>query len=93
MKKNIEKIEKKLKSKFYYDYEIYKHTWFKTGGKAYIFCLVFYKYSEPKRFLPFLSAIFKMWFRKLHVLADAAQIATYSFRSHPLKTILQIKHS
>ena len=41
MQKNIEKIKKKLKSKFYYDYEIYKHTWFRTGGKAYIFCLVY----------------------------------------------------
>ncbi|MDC0056515.1 UDP-N-acetylmuramate dehydrogenase [Alphaproteobacteria bacterium] len=41
MHKNIEKIKKKLKSKFYYNYEIYKHTWFKTGGNAYIFCLVY----------------------------------------------------
>ena len=41
MQKNIKKIKKKLKSKFYYDYEIYKHTWFKAGGKAYIFCLVY----------------------------------------------------
>ena len=41
MQKNIEKIKKTLKSKFYFDYEIYKHTWFKTGGKAYIFCLVY----------------------------------------------------
>ena len=41
MQKNIEKIKKKLKSKFYYDYEIYKHTWFKAGGKTYIFCLVY----------------------------------------------------
>jgi len=41
MHNNIEKIKKILKSKFYYDYEIYKHTWFKTGGKAYIFCLVY----------------------------------------------------
>ena len=41
MHPNIEKIKKKLKSKFYYNYEIYNHTWFKTGGKAYIFCLVY----------------------------------------------------
>ena len=41
MRSNIENIKKKLKSKFYYDYEIYKHTWFNTGGKAHIFCLVY----------------------------------------------------
>jgi len=34
------KISKKLKSKFYFDYEIYKLTWFKTGGKADCFCIV-----------------------------------------------------
>ena len=36
----IKILEKKLKSKFYFDYEIYKHTWFKAGGKTKVFCVL-----------------------------------------------------
>ena len=60
MHKNIEKIKKKLKSKFYYDYEIYKHTWFKTGGKAYIFCLV---YNEKELEIILNSIGFRQWLK------------------------------
>ena len=37
----INKISCKLKSKFYYDYDTSKHVWFRTGGKAAIFCIVY----------------------------------------------------
>ena len=37
---NITKISEKLKSKFYYDFDIGKLTWFRTGGKAKIFIIV-----------------------------------------------------
>ena len=40
MKKNILKISNKLKSKIYFDYDIGKLTWFRTGGKAKIFAIV-----------------------------------------------------
>ena len=40
MDKNSLKIISKLKSKFYFDYNIGKLTWFRTGGKAKIFILV-----------------------------------------------------
>ena len=33
-------LSKNLKSKFIFDYDIYKSTWFRAGGKADIFCLV-----------------------------------------------------
>ena len=34
-------LSKNLKSKFIFDYDIYKSTWFRAGGKADIFCLVY----------------------------------------------------
>ena len=34
-------IQKKLNSKFYFDYHMSKSLWFRTGGKASVFCLVF----------------------------------------------------
>jgi UDP-N-acetylmuramate dehydrogenase len=37
----ITAISKKLKSKFYFDYDISKNIWFRTGGKALIFCIVY----------------------------------------------------
>ncbi len=37
---NIIKISDKLKSKFYYDYDVGKLTWFRTGGKSKIFIIV-----------------------------------------------------
>ena len=40
MKKKILEISKNLNSKFFFDYEIYKYTWFRTGGIADCFCLV-----------------------------------------------------
>ena len=40
MQKNFSKIIHKLKSKFYFDYNIGKLTWFRTGGNAKIFILV-----------------------------------------------------
>ena len=40
MFENISKISEKLKSKFYYDFDIGKLTWFRTGGKAKIFIIV-----------------------------------------------------
>tara|TARA_B100001123_G_C15252201_1_gene1003219 strand:- start:648 stop:1556 length:909 start_codon:yes stop_codon:yes gene_type:complete len=38
---NFKLLSKKLKSKFYFNYNICNYTWFKTGGKAELFCLVF----------------------------------------------------
>ena len=38
---SIQKIASKLKSKFYFDYDMSKNTWFRTGGKAAVFCLVY----------------------------------------------------
>ena len=40
MVNNLSKIISKLKSKFYFDYNIGKLTWFRTGGNAKIFILV-----------------------------------------------------
>ena len=40
MDNNLLEIISKLKSKFYFDYNIGKLTWFRTGGKAKIFILV-----------------------------------------------------
>ena len=40
MDNNLLKIISKLKSKFYFDYNIGKLTWFRTGGNAKIFILV-----------------------------------------------------
>ena len=39
MKKNLSQTLKNLKSKIYFDYNIGKHTWFKTGGNAKIFVI------------------------------------------------------
>jgi UDP-N-acetylmuramate dehydrogenase len=41
VKKIIQKISKNLKSKFYFDYDTSKNVWFRAGGKASIFCLVY----------------------------------------------------
>ena len=40
MIEKLKKIEPKLKSKFYFDYDMSKSTWFRTGGKAKAFALV-----------------------------------------------------
>ncbi|OUW95097.1 MAG: hypothetical protein CBD97_03710, partial [Pelagibacteraceae bacterium TMED237] len=40
MEKNFIKILNKLKSKIYFDYNIGKLTWFRTGGKAKILAIV-----------------------------------------------------
>ena len=40
MYENINELSKKLKSKFFFDYDISKHTWFRTGGKSEIYCIV-----------------------------------------------------
>ena len=37
----LKDIQKKLNSKFYFDYNMSKSLWFKAGGKANVFCLVF----------------------------------------------------
>ena len=39
MKKNLSQTLKNLKSKIYFDYNVGKHTWFKTGGNAKIFVI------------------------------------------------------
>ena len=41
MYKKILEISKNLKSKFFFNYDIYKSTWFQAGGKTDIFCLVY----------------------------------------------------
>ena len=38
---NLNNIKKKLKSKFFYDYNLSKYSWFRVGGNALIFCLVY----------------------------------------------------
>lgn len=40
MNNNLSKIVKNLKSKIYYDYNIGKQTWFRTGGNAKIFIII-----------------------------------------------------
>ena len=40
MKNNLINISHKLKSKFFFDYDIGKLTWFRTGGKAKIYIIV-----------------------------------------------------
>ncbi len=40
MIKKFEQLSNKLKSKFYFDYNIGKFTWFRTGGNAKIFVIV-----------------------------------------------------
>ena len=41
MYKKILNISKNLKSKFYFDFDIYKMTWFQAGGKSDVFCVVY----------------------------------------------------
>ena len=38
---SIKKIENNFKSKFFYNYEIFNNVWFKAGGSALVFCLVY----------------------------------------------------
>jgi len=38
--RNLNKISKNLKSKFFFDYNISSSTWFRAGGKADLFCIV-----------------------------------------------------
>ncbi len=40
MHKKIIEISKGLKSNFFFDYDIYKSTWFQTGGKCDCFCVI-----------------------------------------------------
>ena len=40
MFRNLNKISKNLKSKFFFDYNISSSTWFNAGGKADLFCIV-----------------------------------------------------
>ena len=40
MNNNLSKIAKNLKSKIYYNYNIGKQTWFRTGGNAKIFIII-----------------------------------------------------
>ena len=40
MIEKIKKLESKLKSKFYYNYEMKRLTWFRAGGKAKILAIV-----------------------------------------------------
>ena len=37
----IKKLSEKLKSKFYFDFDTSKIVWFRAGGKARVFCLVY----------------------------------------------------
>ena len=41
MLSNIIKIDPLLKSKFYYNFDMSKKVWFKAGGKALIYCIVY----------------------------------------------------
>ena len=40
MQKNIKNLDSKLKSQFYYNFDIGKLTWFRTGGKSKLFIIV-----------------------------------------------------
>ena len=40
MRKIIDKIDYNFKTKFYYNYDTSKNVWFRTGGKAKVFCVV-----------------------------------------------------
>ena len=40
MYKKIQEISKNLKSNFFFDYDIYKSTWFQAGGRCDFFCIV-----------------------------------------------------
>ena len=37
---NLKKINKNLQSKFFFNYDLSNHTWFRTGGRADLFCIV-----------------------------------------------------
>ena len=41
MKQKFKKISNKLKSKFYFDYNISNNVWFRTGGKVSVYCIVY----------------------------------------------------
>ena len=41
MKTLIKKISRNLNSKFYFNYDTSKYVWFRAGGKAAVFCLVY----------------------------------------------------
>ncbi len=56
MYENINELSKKLKSKFFFDYDIGKHTWFRTGGKSEIYCIV----DNQKDLKIILSSLGKM---------------------------------
>ena len=45
MENLIKEISKNLRSKFYFNYDTSKNVWFRAGGKASIFCLVFDEYE------------------------------------------------
>ena len=40
MREIIDKIDYNFKTKFYYNYDTSKNVWFRTGGKAKVFCVV-----------------------------------------------------
>ena len=40
MFKNFNQFSKNLKSKFFFDYDISNSTWFRTGGRTDLFCIV-----------------------------------------------------
>ena len=40
MFRNFNQISKNLKSKFFFDYNISSSTWFRTGGRADLFCII-----------------------------------------------------
>ena len=56
MYENINELSKILKSKFFFDYDIGKHTWFRTGGKSKIYCIV----DNQKDLKIILSSLGKM---------------------------------
>ena len=37
---NLKKINKNLQSKFFFNYDLSNYTWFRTGGRADLFCIV-----------------------------------------------------
>ena len=41
MEDKIKKISNNLKSKFYFNHDTSKNVWFKSGGRALAFCLVY----------------------------------------------------
>lgn len=45
MFRNLKQISKNLKSKFFFDYKASNSTWFRTGGRADLFCIVADEYE------------------------------------------------